>query len=306
MLADRGVSQTDNQARLELYQKAIALDSSFALAWAALSGVHDAIYWFYQDRTPARSELAREAAERAIRLQPDLAEGHVALGFNYYHGSLDYDRALQELERARQLQPSNSDVYQAMGAVHRRQGKWSEAMADLTKSAALNPRSAGVLSELGITQAWMRAYPEAERSLERAMQLAPDRSARPLDLGAAGYPVSWGYRRGPAGAEARACRCGPRANAAGVLRLQRVLRACGRAQLRLRHLAGAAATLQLRHRHHRILQLQGCAPGSARSSRPGAALPRLRPSRPPACDHGSSPGAQVPCPARHHLRRARP
>jgi serine/threonine-protein kinase len=179
MLADRGVSQTDNQARLELYQKAIALDSNFALAWAALSGVHDAIYWFYQDRTPARSAMAREAADRAIRLQPDLAEGHVALGFNYYHGSLDYDRALQELERARQLQPSNADVYSSIGAVHRRQGKWSEALADLTKAAALNPRSAGVLSELGITQAWMRAYPEAERSFERAMQLAPTEARAP-------------------------------------------------------------------------------------------------------------------------------
>jgi serine/threonine-protein kinase len=173
LLADRGASQTDNQERLELYQKAIALDSNFALAWAALSGVHDAIYWFYQDRTPARVKLAREAAERAIRLQPDLAEGHVALGFNYYHGNLDYNRALRELERARQLQPSNSDVYSAIGAVHRRQGKWSDAIADLTKAAELNPRSAPVLAELGITQAWTRAYPEAERSFERTLHLAP-------------------------------------------------------------------------------------------------------------------------------------
>ena len=172
-ITDRGVSQSDLQARLELYQRAIALDSNFALAWAALSGVHDAIYWFYQDRTAARMEKAREAAEWAIRLQPDLAEGHVALGFYYYHGSLDYDRALRELERARQLQPSNSDVYSAIGAVHRRQGKWSDAIADLTKAASLNPRSAGVLAELGITQEWTRAYPEAERAFERALQLAP-------------------------------------------------------------------------------------------------------------------------------------
>jgi eukaryotic-like serine/threonine-protein kinase len=173
LLFDRGVSQPDMQAQLALYEKAVALDSSFALAWAALSRVHDAIYWFYQDRTPARIELARQAAERAIRLQPDLAEGHVALGFYYYHKSLDYERALGELERARQLQPSNSDVYSSMGAVHRRQGKWSEVMADMQKAAALNPRSTAVLTELGITQAWIRAYPEAERTFERVLRDAP-------------------------------------------------------------------------------------------------------------------------------------
>ncbi len=173
MLADRGVSQPDMQAQLELYQKAVALDSSFALAWAALSRVHDGMYWFYQDRTPARIDRARDAAERAIRLQPDLAEGHVALGFYYYHSALDYDRALRELERARALQPSNSDVYSALGAVHRRQGKWTEAMADLTEAAELNPRSAAVLTELGLTQVWTRAYPESERTFERVLQVAP-------------------------------------------------------------------------------------------------------------------------------------
>jgi TolB-like protein/Flp pilus assembly protein TadD len=173
MLADRGVSQPDMQAQLDLYQKAVALDSSFALAWAALSRVHDAIYWFYQDRSPARIDQAREAAERAIRLQPDLAEGHVALGFSYYHASLDYDRALRELERARALQPSNSDVYSSIGAVHRRQGKWTEAMADLTKAAELNPRSAAVLTEVALTQTWMRMYPEAERTFARVLQVAP-------------------------------------------------------------------------------------------------------------------------------------
>jgi eukaryotic-like serine/threonine-protein kinase len=170
---ERGVAQSDLQPQLELYAKAVALDSNFALAWAALARAHDAVYWFYHDRSPARMDQAGADAERAIRLQPDLAEAHVALGYVYYHGNLDYDRALQELQRARELQPSNGEVYSAMGAVHRRQGKWTEATADLAKAVALNPRSGITLTELGITQTWTRAYPDAERTLRGAVQLAP-------------------------------------------------------------------------------------------------------------------------------------
>jgi tetratricopeptide (TPR) repeat protein len=83
-----------------LFEQAIKLDPNFALAFAGLSMVES---WAYHsaDPTPARREKARLNADEALRLQPDLPEGHLALGFSYYYGDRDYERALAEFEIAK-------------------------------------------------------------------------------------------------------------------------------------------------------------------------------------------------------------
>src|SRR5262245_24749992 len=84
----------------ELFEQAIKLDPNFALAFAGLSMVQS---WLYHEAepTPARREKARLNANESLRLQPDLPEGHLALGFSYYYGDRDYERALTEFEIAK-------------------------------------------------------------------------------------------------------------------------------------------------------------------------------------------------------------
>ena len=84
----------------QLYQRAIDLDPNFALAIARYSQLQS---WFVNDveRTPERREKARTLAERAVQLQPDLPEAHLALGFSYYYGDKNYEAALREFEIAR-------------------------------------------------------------------------------------------------------------------------------------------------------------------------------------------------------------
>jgi len=171
---ERGTAEPDLRAAEELYQKAVARDPTFALAFAQLSLTHDQLYWFYYDRTEERVAKQKEAAQRAIQLRPDLAEGHLALGFYHYHGRLDYQRALKELESARKLQPSNGKVHFGLGAVHRRQGRWAEAVEDIKKSVELNPRSVTDLTEMAVTFIMLRAYPDAEPYLTRAVEISPD------------------------------------------------------------------------------------------------------------------------------------
>ena len=171
---ERGAAEPYLRAAQELYEKAIARDTSFALAYAQLSRTHDQLYWFYYDRSEERLAKQKQAADRALRLQPHLAEGHLALGVYYYHGHLDYERALREFEIARKLQPSNGDVYFAIGIVRRRQGKWAEALASQKKGVELNPRSALELAELGGTELWVRDYAAAERYLVRAIEIDPE------------------------------------------------------------------------------------------------------------------------------------
>jgi tetratricopeptide (TPR) repeat protein len=134
----------------QLYKQAIKLDPNFAAAHARLSMVESLAYHTF-DPTPTRREKARASADDALRLQPDLPEGHLALGFAYYYGDRDYDRALAEFEIARRDLPNEAQAYMAIGAIQRRQGKWTESIANFEKAVALDPKNAGFLYNLGFT-----------------------------------------------------------------------------------------------------------------------------------------------------------
>src|SRR5205807_6549155 len=90
-------------------------------------------------------------ANEALRLQPDLPEAHLALGFSYYYGDRDYERALAEFEVAKRGLPNEAQAYMAIGAIQRRQGKWAESTANLEKAAELDPKNGSVLLNLAYT-----------------------------------------------------------------------------------------------------------------------------------------------------------
>jgi len=159
---------------VNLYRKAVALDSSFALAQSRLARAHSAMYWFYYDRTPARLAAAKTAVDAALRLAPELPEARTALGYYYYWGFTDYTRALGEFERALAQQPSNSDLLAAIAYVERRRGNWDQATARMSEALRYDPRSALRTLDLADTYMSVRKYPEAERLYDRAIQLAPD------------------------------------------------------------------------------------------------------------------------------------
>ena len=170
----RGNERSDVLAAIDLYDRAVALDSAFAPALAKLARAHAAMYWFYYDHSPERLEHVKHAAEAARRLAPDLAEARVAMGYYYYWGYLDYVRALEEFEAARQLQPSNSDVLGAIGYVERRRNRWDAAVARFREAIQFDPVSPQRAFDLGETLISLRQFAEAERQIDRAIQLAPD------------------------------------------------------------------------------------------------------------------------------------
>jgi len=156
----------------ELFEHAIKLDPKFAAAFAGLSTVES---WMYHnfDPTPARRERARRNAEEALRLQPNLPEGHLALGLSYYYGDRDYERALAELEIAKDDLPNEAQAYMVIGAIQRRQGKWSESSANLEKAAALDPKNAMILDQLALNYIALRNFEAADKTLDRAITAAP-------------------------------------------------------------------------------------------------------------------------------------
>jgi TolB-like protein/Tfp pilus assembly protein PilF len=156
----------------QLFEEATKLDPNFAGAFAALARAHE---WTYRDfdPTPARKEKARVAAETAIRLQPDLPEAHLAMGFYYYYCERDYQGALKEFAIAKLSLPNSPEVYMAIGAIERRQGKWKESTANLERAASLSPKDAWVLQNLADNYYANKNFETAEKIFDRAIEAAP-------------------------------------------------------------------------------------------------------------------------------------
>ena len=156
----------------QLYQRAIDLDPNFALAFARYSQLES---WMLRthEGTSKHREKARSLAERALQLQPELPEAHLALGFSYYYGDNDYDAALREFEIAQRGLPNESEAYLAIGAIQRRQGKWAKSTANLEKSASLNPKDTWPLQNLAFNYQMLRNFGAANRTVDRALQINP-------------------------------------------------------------------------------------------------------------------------------------
>jgi TolB-like protein/Tfp pilus assembly protein PilF len=167
-----GMFRANVEKAEQLFERATTLDPNFAGAFAGLARVHDWAYYDF-DPTPARKEKARAAAETAIRLQPDLPEGHLALGFYHYYCERDYQGALHEFAIAKLSLPNSAEVYMAIGAIERRQGKWRESTANLERAASLSPKDAWVLQNLANNYYATRNFEAADKILDRAIEAAP-------------------------------------------------------------------------------------------------------------------------------------
>jgi TolB-like protein/Flp pilus assembly protein TadD len=156
----------------ELFEQAIKLDRNFAAAYAGLSMVES---WLYHESEPipTHREKARLNANEALRLQPDLPEGHLALGYSYYYGDRDYERALSEFEIAKRDLPNEAEAYSAIAAIQRRQGKWAESTANFEKAVSLDPKNANVLFNLGLNYMAQRDFETADKIFDRAIAADP-------------------------------------------------------------------------------------------------------------------------------------
>lgn len=159
---------------VQMLEQAVQLDPKFALAWAALSKAHSSVYHERVDFTEERLAKARECADRALTLQPDLHEGHLALGYYYYWGRRDYGQALEEFKLAAGSREDDPEILEAIAYVGRRQGHWDESIAAMEKAFALNPRNVVLAVNMSGSYQSLRLYPEALRFIDIAISLAPD------------------------------------------------------------------------------------------------------------------------------------
>ena len=162
----------DYKTAEQLYTQAIALDPNFALAHARLASICAEVFRYYEPTDSWRTK-ARSEAETALRLQPNLAEAHFALGQCFYWIDQNYDRALEQFEIASRLAPSNADAGRLIAAIERRQGKWQQALEAYERVATIDPQNPNTARELMYTNTSMRRWPEAARWAERMRAMAP-------------------------------------------------------------------------------------------------------------------------------------
>ncbi len=167
----------------QLYERALGLDPNFALAHAAVSQVHGAMYWWRYDPSVARATRQREGAEAALRLAPVLPQAHAAMGLSHYWGYRDYRRALDEFAIALKGLPNDAELWWRIGAVNRRLGDWNALFAAFEKAAQLDPRSATLFMDLGNIYNRLHRYADAVGAFDRALSLAPDLQDAALQRG---------------------------------------------------------------------------------------------------------------------------
>jgi TolB-like protein/Tfp pilus assembly protein PilF len=179
-----------------LLKQAVELDPGFLLAYCALARAHDQIYLLGFDHTPERLRLANEAAQAALRLNPDSGPAHLAVAYHLYGGLLDYNGARAELAIAQKALPNEALIPALGGYIDRRQGRIQESITAMRRALELDPQNIFLLQQLTTTYECIRRYPEMAATLDRALALGPHdpgtRAARaliPLQQAADSRPV---------------------------------------------------------------------------------------------------------------------
>lgn len=170
-------SEREWRAGLELYDDAIALDSSYSRAWAGRAAALLRLYRWRFDRTDSVRDAARYAAERAVSLDRAEPEAWRALAFSHFWGERQYDAALDAFASLRELQPGSAASYSGPAFVQRRLGRWRVAANTLARAVELSPRDPALRYELGRTYARLRDVDAATIAFDSAIALAPDRVA---------------------------------------------------------------------------------------------------------------------------------
>ena len=157
---------------LGFYDQAVALDPSFAQAWASVSVANSLLYG-NSTPTPALAERARQAGEKAVALAPNRPEGYLALGNYERVVSVDFNRALEQLHKGLRVAPSDASALSGTALAELGLGRWDAAVEHFRQAERLDPRSVVTLRRLGDTLLRLRRYPEAREALDRGLALAP-------------------------------------------------------------------------------------------------------------------------------------
>jgi TolB-like protein/class 3 adenylate cyclase/Tfp pilus assembly protein PilF len=156
-------------------REAVRLDPKFALGWALLSYVDARGYVsFALQPTVALRGEARQAAETALTLEPNLGEAILAKGYYHYACLKDYDTAVRYFEQARQFLPNSSRIPESLAYIARRRGQWDRSESYFNEAERVDPRNVNLLTQSALSYICLHRFPEALRKLDQVLDITPD------------------------------------------------------------------------------------------------------------------------------------
>ena len=158
---------------VRLLDQAVARDRGFFLAYCKLAYAHEQLYYAGFDHSASRLALANEAVKRALELEPERGEAHLAAAWIYYHCYFDYARARSELAIARDALPNDPEVFALAGYIDRRQGRWEEHIRNLERAVEVDPRNLDVLKNLAQSYELLRRFSDMAAVLDRMLKITP-------------------------------------------------------------------------------------------------------------------------------------
>ena len=160
--------------QIKLLDQAVARDPAFVPALCMLAQAHLRAFWYKQDHTPGRLELAKTALDYAARLQPDAGEVHLTRALYHYWGSRAYSSALAELALASRSLPNDVDILFYIGVIERRQGRWDESVRALERARSLDPRNSNIALDLSWSYRHLARYDDAKRVIDDVLAWKPE------------------------------------------------------------------------------------------------------------------------------------
>ena len=154
---------------VNLLNEAIARDPKFTLAYCLLNEVYVLHYRFGEDHSPQYLAASKDAAETALRLEPDSEEPRLALARYYYHGLNDYRRTEQELSRIPSSAPHDVEFFTLASLVERRLGRFEASIRNGEKAVELDPQSGPLATSLVQTYSGLRRFDDSERVANAAI-----------------------------------------------------------------------------------------------------------------------------------------
>jgi TolB-like protein/tetratricopeptide (TPR) repeat protein len=177
--------QKDLERAVELFRRAAARDPGYAPAWAGLSRAYAA--QASSGFTPAANgfQSAREAAETALELDPQLVDAHLAMGFIQLSHDWNWISADTSFRRALELEPGNALALRRAALLASALGHWDEAIDLVKKSIERDPLRAATYVNFGLVLLSVNRDTEAEAAFRKSLELEPDGAGVHLNLGQA-------------------------------------------------------------------------------------------------------------------------
>jgi TolB-like protein/DNA-binding winged helix-turn-helix (wHTH) protein/Flp pilus assembly protein TadD len=171
--AARGQDKEDLNKALSYTDQAIQLDPKYAAAWAQRSQVMENLAGLGLIESNEGFRRARESAEKAIALDPNLAAGYLRLARIQMSHDWDWDGAEVSLRKAAMLEPGSAEVFHGRAYLARRLGRTDEAIELYKLAVALDPLRANFQLALGYELFYQGHYDEALAALQKAEEMNP-------------------------------------------------------------------------------------------------------------------------------------